>query len=169
MIWLVILFIGVPLIEIALFIQVGGLLTLWPTLGIVVATALLGSWLMRMQGLRAWTDIQRSLDRFEDPLGALAHGAMVLVAGVLLITPGFLTDTVGFALLVPRVRTALLRAVLARRAAATMRAQSTRARDTVIEAEFHEVTPPGDHQGPQPRKPSGDSDVPDTGRPPGRG
>ncbi len=112
--WLLAAFVLVPLIEIALFIQIGGWLTLWPTLGIVIATAAIGTWLVRQEGLRAVAEVRNSLERLHDPLAPLAHGAMILFAGALLLTPGFLTDGVGFALLVPAVRTALLRFALRR-------------------------------------------------------
>jgi len=106
--WLLALFIAVPLIEIALFIQVGGWLTLWPTLAIVVLTAIVGTWLVRLQGRVVMNDLRRSLNELNDPTAPLAHGAMILLSGALLLTPGFLTDGVGFALLIPRVRSALM-------------------------------------------------------------
>ncbi len=102
--WLVLAFIAVPLIEIALFIQVGGLIGVWPTLAIVVLTALLGTWLLRKQGSAALAELRRSFSQVEDPSEPLAHGAMILFAGALLLTPGFFTDAVGFALLTPHVR-----------------------------------------------------------------
>ena len=113
--WLFVIFVLVPLIEIALFIQVGGWLTLWPTLAIVVATAVAGTALVRRQGLQVLGQAQRALDELGDPLAPLAHGAMILFAGALLLTPGFLTDAVGFALLVPAVRVALLRWIIRNR------------------------------------------------------
>lgn len=99
-------FLLVPLIEIALFIQVGGAIGLWPTLGIVVLTAVLGTWLVRTQGALAMGQLRRSFSELDDPTEPLAHGAMILVAGALLLTPGFFTDAVGFALLMPPVRRA---------------------------------------------------------------
>lgn len=107
--WLFALFVAVPLIEIALFIQVGGLIGLWPTLGIVVATALAGTWLVRREGLKAMSELRRSLETLGDPGRPLADGAAILFAGALLLTPGFFTDTVGFLLLIPPVRAALFR------------------------------------------------------------
>lgn len=109
--WLLWLFIAVPIIEIALFIQVGGWIGLWPTLAIVISTAVLGTMLMRSQGARAWTEIQRSFAEFRDPTRPLAHGVMILVAGMLLLTPGFFTDAVGLALLVPGLRDLVMRQV----------------------------------------------------------
>ena len=82
--WLFLAFLLVPLIEIALFIQVGGLIGLWPTLAIVVITAIVGTALVRSQGLRALGDLQGSFSRLEDPTTPLAHGAMILLAGALL-------------------------------------------------------------------------------------
>ncbi len=104
--WLLIAFIAVPLIEIALFIQVGGFIGLWPTLLIVLVTAVLGSWLVRSQGAREISRLQGAFSDLCDPTEPLANGAMILFAGALLLTPGFFTDAVGFALLFPPFRTA---------------------------------------------------------------
>ncbi len=107
--WLFLLFVTIPIVEIALFIQVGGWLGLWPTLGIVILTAILGTVLVRAQGLAAMGQIKSNLNELRDPTEALAHGAMILASGLLLLTPGFFTDAVGFALLVPPVRLALFK------------------------------------------------------------
>ena len=104
--WLFLAFLAVPLIEIALFIQVGGAIGLWPTLGIVILTAILGTWLVRTQGALAMGNLRQSFSQLEDPSEPLAHGAMILVAGALLLTPGFFTDALGFALLTPPIRKA---------------------------------------------------------------
>ena len=106
--WLFVAFLLVPLIEIGLFIQIGGLIGLWPTLGIVILTAILGTYLVRSQGLMALNNLRGSFSRLEDPSEPLAHGAMILMAGALLLTPGFFTDAVGFALLAPPIRSALI-------------------------------------------------------------
>ncbi|MGY6409987.1 MAG: FxsA family protein [Alkalilacustris sp.] len=146
--WLFVIFVLVPLIEIALFIQVGGWLTLWPTLAIVVATAVVGTALVRRQGLQVLGQAQKALDELGDPLAPLAHGAMILFAGALLLTPGFLTDAVGFALLVPAVRVGLLRWIIRNRvhvhvmgARPGPRPRPT-GRDDVIEPDFRDETPP---------------------------
>ena len=107
--YLFLAFLLVPIIEIALFIQVGGLIGLWPTLAIVVLTAVLGTVLVRTQGRMALGNLQRSFAELDDPTEPLAHGAMILLSGVLLLTPGFFTDAIGFALLVPGVRVAVFR------------------------------------------------------------
>ncbi|KIC40932.1 exlusion protein FxsA [Ruegeria sp. ANG-S4] len=107
--YLFLAFLLVPIIEIALFIQVGGLIGLWPTLAIVVLTAVLGTVLVRTQGRMALANLQRSFAELDDPTEPLAHGAMILLSGALLLTPGFFTDAVGFALLIPGVRVAVFR------------------------------------------------------------
>ena len=101
---LVLLFIGIPLLEITLFIQVGGAIGLGWTLAIVVITAVLGAFMVRSQGARAMLELRSSFSELRDPTEQLAHGAMILFSGALLLTPGFFTDFVGFALLVPGVR-----------------------------------------------------------------
>ncbi len=104
--WLLIAFIAVPMIEIALFIQVGGFIGVWWTLLIVLVTAITGSYLVKNQGLREIANLQRSFSELDDPTEPLANGAMILFAGALLLTPGFFTDIVGLSLLVPAVRRA---------------------------------------------------------------
>ncbi|SFL04141.1 FxsA family protein [Shimia haliotis] len=105
--WLLLAFVAVPLIEIALFINVGGAIGLWPTLAIVVLTAFLGTWLVRTQGLMAIGNLQRSFAELDDPTEPLAHGAMILISGALLLTPGFFTDAIGFSLLIPAIRSSV--------------------------------------------------------------
>ena len=112
--WLLAIFILVPLVEIGLFIQIGGWLGLWPTLLIVVLTAMLGTYLVRQQGMAELQRLQSSLNDLRDPTGPLAHGAMILACGLLLLTPGFFTDAVGFALLVPGIREVVIRSVRSR-------------------------------------------------------
>ncbi|EKE74540.1 FxsA family protein [Celeribacter baekdonensis] len=107
--WLFALFVAVPIIEIALFIQVGGLIGLWPTLLIVVVTAILGTQLVRQQGALALSQLRQSFSELNDPSEPLAHGALILLSGALLLTPGFFTDTVGFLLLIPAFRSFVFR------------------------------------------------------------
>lgn len=106
--WLFALLVAVPIVEIALFIQVGGWIGLWPTLALVVLTAVAGAVLMRAQGRGALVELQSRLDRGGDPTGPMAHGALILFAGALLLTPGFFTDATGLLLLLPPVRSALI-------------------------------------------------------------
>jgi UPF0716 protein FxsA len=102
--WIFALFLVDPLIEIALFVTVGGWLTLWPTLAIVLGTGVLGVFVMRLQGLRAMSDMQIAMKTMQNPMSPMANSAMIMVAGILLILPGFLTDTLGLLLLIPFVR-----------------------------------------------------------------
>jgi UPF0716 protein FxsA len=144
------IFVAVPLIEIALFIQIGGLIGLWPTLGIVILTAALGTWLVRSQGAAEMSRLRRSFDRLDDPTEPLAHGAMILFSGALLLTPGFFTDAVGFALLVPGVRRAAFRELRKRvsvqgfgrpGADPGRPPRQPRQGDRVIDADYEDVTP----------------------------
>lgn len=98
------LFIAVPVIEIALFIEIGGWIGLWPTIGIVVVTAFAGTSLLRLQGLAVLRRVQESAARNELPVAEVFDGLCLLVAGVMLLTPGFFTDAVGFLLFVPLFR-----------------------------------------------------------------
>ncbi|MFV0409674.1 MAG: FxsA family protein [Paracoccus sp. (in: a-proteobacteria)] len=106
---LLILFILIPLIEIALFILVGGWIGLWPTIGLVILSAVLGIAVIRGRGRRSMMELQESYRTFADPTKPLAHGAITMFAGMLLILPGFFTDTIGLLLLIPGVRNGLLR------------------------------------------------------------
>ena len=109
--WLLIAFIAVPIIEIALFIQIGGFLGLLPTLAVVVLTAIFGTYLVRAQGLSVLSQLQSRLSEMNDPSEPLAHGAMILFSGALLLTPGFFTDFIGFLLLIPSVRATVFQKV----------------------------------------------------------
>ncbi len=106
---LFLLFLLVPLIEIALFIQVGGFIGLFPTLAIVILTAVAGTFLIRSQGTAVMMQLRETMEDMRDPTEPLAHGAMVLFAGALLLTPGFFTDAVGLSLMVPGVRGKIFR------------------------------------------------------------
>jgi UPF0716 protein FxsA len=151
--WLLIAFIAVPLIEIALFIQVGGAIGLWPTLLIVLITAILGTFLVRQQGLMAMNQLRSRLGNLSDPTDALAHGAMILFSGALLLTPGFFTDAVGFALLVPAVRDALTKYLRQKVKVQSFgfppQHQGDPRDDSIIDAEYEEIDPePRRTQGP---------------------
>ena len=106
--FMLIIFIAIPIIEIALFIQVGGAIGLYPTLAIVLLTAILGTTLLKSQGLSALGTLQNSLQLGQNPMKQIIHGAMILISGVFLLTPGFFTDAFGILLLVPRFRSFLI-------------------------------------------------------------
>ncbi|MEL6914360.1 MAG: FxsA family protein [Pseudomonadota bacterium] len=140
--WLLIAFLAVPLIEIGLFVEVGGWIGLWPTLGIVVLTALIGTLLVRQQGLAAIGNVQRSFNELSDPTEPLAHGAMILISAALLLTPGFFTDAIGFALLVPGVRRLVIERVRHRIIVQRARSRPQRpAQETIIEGEYESAEP----------------------------
>lgn len=103
------LFILLPLAELALLIQVGQWIGVAWTIALVAGTGLLGATLARRQGLRAWIAIHRELAEGRMPASTLVDGLLILVGGIVLLTPGILTDLCGFALLVPFSRRALRR------------------------------------------------------------
>lgn len=111
---LVILFICVPIIEIALFIQVGGLIGLWPTIAIVLLTAFVGASLVRSQGIQTLMSVQSRLQQGELPAQQIIEGVMLAVAGVLLLTPGFMTDALGMLVLLPAPRAWLAKQAMQR-------------------------------------------------------
>lgn len=108
---LFLLFIIIPIIEIAVLMQVGALLGLWPTIGIVIGSAWLGAKYVRQQGLATMQSVQTKMAQGEMPSSEIVTGMLLLVAGVLLVTPGFVTDIFGLSLLIPAVRAALSGAV----------------------------------------------------------
>lgn len=101
---LFILFVVVPILEIAAFIQIGSLIGLWPTLGSIVLTAVIGAFLVRQQGFKVINDARMQSARNEIPVTPVIHGVFIFAAGLLLLTPGFVTDTIGFIFLIPPFR-----------------------------------------------------------------
>ncbi|EAQ52494.1 MULTISPECIES: FxsA family protein [Vibrio] len=101
---LLLLFIFVPIIEIGLFIQVGGFLGLWLTIALVLITAFVGASLVRSQGIQTLMSVQGRLQQGEMPAQQILEGVMLAVAGVLLLTPGFMTDALGMLVLLPAPR-----------------------------------------------------------------
>lgn len=97
-------FIIIPILEIAVFIHVGGKIGLWNTVLLIVLTAIMGTWLLRSQGLAMLQRAQESLARLVFPIVEVFDGLCLIIAGVLLLTPGFVTDIVGFLLFLPFVR-----------------------------------------------------------------
>lgn len=151
---LLLIFIAVPILEIFLFLQVGGAIGTWPTIAIVIVTAIIGTYLVRTQGQQTMTSLKSSMSQMQDPTNHIAHGAMILAAGLLLLTPGFFTDAIGFLLLMPPVRDRIAQRVRARiipmGGMGGMGGQPGR-RDDVVEGEFVDVTPEG--QEPDPNAP----------------
>ncbi len=109
------LFLAVPIAEMYVLIQVGSQIGALATIGLVVLTAVVGAALMRSQGMATMNNIQMSMAQGKMPAMELAEGAAILFAGALLLTPGFITDTLGFLCLTPIVRQGLIRKVIASR------------------------------------------------------
>ena len=123
-----IIFMLVPIIEMWILIEVGGWIGALPTIGLVVLTATLGLSLLKRQGLSTLMSARRKMDEGSIPASELVSGVMIGVGGALLLTPGFVTDAIGFALLMPQARQWLLIKLI------------DRYRDKiVIEGEFHRV------------------------------
>ncbi len=158
---LLLMFIGVPILEIAVFIQAGEVIGLWPTLATVVVTAIIGTALLRAQGLATLARARQSLDQGKMPVEEIYVGLCLLVAGLLLLTPGFVTDSVGFLLFLPPFRRAagrFLMSLLARhgttrvwvdgRATANPRRGRGRGRRDAIDVDFTDLDPPNKGDGP---------------------
>jgi len=142
-------FIVVPLLEIFAFIEVGSAIGALPTLALIVLTAVAGAFLVRWQGLKVAMDARQSMARDELPVAAVVHGVLLLFAGILLLTPGFVTDTAGFLLLVPGLRSLLVTRILGWLEVRTKtRTRSDRRRPAVIEGEAIEIDSDGDLPGP---------------------
>jgi UPF0716 protein FxsA len=102
-------FVGVPLLELYLLIRVGSEIGALPTIGLSILTAILGSWLVRVQGFSVLLRVRGMLDRGEVPALEVLDGALLLIAGVMLLLPGFITDALGFLLLIPPLRRFVIR------------------------------------------------------------
>ena len=108
---LFVLFIIIPVIEIFVLMQVGAVLGVWPTIGMVIFTAWLGAKYVRQQGLATLNSVQSKMAQGQMPSDEIVTGVMLLVAGVLLVTPGFVTDFFGLSLLIPAVRQSIVGSV----------------------------------------------------------
>jgi UPF0716 protein FxsA len=112
-IFLALLFILLPIAELYVIIQVGDLIGIWPTLGLLLIDGLLGAWLLRSQGRSAWRRFQEALARTRMPVKEVYDGAAIIFGAALLMTPGFITDVFGFLLLIPPTRAALRQLLVA--------------------------------------------------------
>lgn len=111
---LLLLFIGLPAIELALLIEVGRHIGTLPTLGLIAITGAIGAALARAQGLRVLEEVRRELEAGRLPAGPLVDGVLILLAAAVLVTPGILTDVFGFLCLVPGVRSVIKRKMIGR-------------------------------------------------------
>lgn len=134
---LLLLFFLVPLAEIYLLIEIGGVIGVGWTIFCVVFTAVLGAFLVRAQGFSTVNRIRAQLDQGQLPAVEMIEGLLLLVAGALLLTPGFFTDAVGFVFLTPPLRRLAVAYVLARTAAPSgSEGSSGQGRGRTIEGEY---------------------------------
>lgn len=110
---LLLLFTVVPALELILLIQLGRLVGFWPTAALVLGTGIVGAWLARREGMKVLRAVNAEMAAGRMPTDQLLDGLLILIAGAVLLTPGLLTDTAGFVLLVPPSRR-LIRRVLSR-------------------------------------------------------
>ncbi len=143
-------FVVVPLVEIYVVIQVGQTIGPWWTIGLLILDSMLGAWLVKREGRRAWQALRTSLSTRRPPAKELADGALILIGGTLLLTPGFATDVVGFLMVLPFTRPIFRRllsaylgsritvAVAGRAAAGRSSSPGPTAGDTVVRGEVVE-------------------------------
>jgi UPF0716 protein FxsA len=144
---LLLIIVGVPIIELILLIEVGGQIGALYTVGLVIVTAAIGVTLVRLQGLSAMARAQASLDENKLPVGEAVDGVFLLIAGGMLLFPGFISDTIGLLLLIPIVRRGLGVAIW--RGLAARGVVRWGSGEGVIDGEFEDVS---DH----PEPPQGD-------------
>lgn len=152
--WVFLAILAVPLIEIGLFVTLGGAIGLWPTLAWVLLSAGLGLFVLRRVATDGVLTLRQDITAMGDPLSPLAQRAMLVMAGILLLLPGFLTDVLGLLLLLKPVRTLLIGLAARRMKIVPMRGSARPPKQTdVIEGDWREV----DDASPAPRrdKPSG--------------
>lgn len=146
---LFLLFIFVPLAEIGVFIRVGGAIGLFPTLALCVLTAIVGTLCIRFQGFKLVNEARAQLEAGEAPVFEVVSGACLVVAGLMLLTPGFVTDAVGFLLLLPPARRLIFDRFVAKRMATVAggrpggkqpgHGRPGQGQPEVLEGEFEEV------------------------------
>lgn len=149
---LLLLFTVVPFVELALLVWLGGRIGFWPTVGLIAATAVLGSYLAHREGLSVLARFRERMGTGEMPGSELTDGLIIIVSGALLLTPGVLTDVVGFVGLLPPSR-AVIRRALTRRFQRGIASRTHvamwppappdpgAARDDVLDAEFEDLPP----------------------------
>ena len=101
---LLLAFIVVPLVEIYVIIQIGQVIGAWWTIALLIADSILGSWLVKREGARAWRALRVALEQGRMPTRELADGMLILVGGILMLTPGFVLDIVGILCILPVTR-----------------------------------------------------------------
>jgi len=132
-------FLIIPFIEIYLLLQIGGIVGPLPTITLVVTTAIIGASLLRRQGLATWQRFQDNVAKGTLPAYEMVEGPILLVGGALLLTPGFFTDMIGFACLIPPARRKIAQYIIEKRLvqAGMSPEHKTKAQPDVIEGEFN--------------------------------
>ena len=140
--WILTAFIIVPIAEIAVFVEIGQQWGLWPTIGAVFATAVAGSILIRRQGVAVFRQVQHEMRAGRLPTRQIFDGLCLLIAGALLLTPGFITDSLGFLLLVPLARHFLMSYIASRihLPASSINVANPNLNGQAIDGEFTDVT-----------------------------
>lgn len=99
------LLLAVPIVELIVIIKVGGVIGFWPTLALLIGVSIAGTMLLKREGMATWQRLQTALQRGEMPTEEVTDGALILLGGALLLTPGFVTDIVGLGMIFPPTRT----------------------------------------------------------------
>ncbi len=139
------LFIGIPLVEIYLLIEVGGIIGAFPTVLMVVFTAVLGVTLIRIQGFSTLQKAQMNMNQGQLPAIEMLEGVMLFFAAICLLMPGFFTDTIGFLLLIPPLRRGLAKQIIASSLLRT-RVSGFRSQGDYFEGEYEDLTPEQQHE-----------------------
>ncbi len=132
-------FLIVPFIEIYLLLQIGGIVGVFPTIALVVLTAIIGASLLRQQGMATWQRFQDNLQKGAIPAFEMVEGPILLVGGALLLTPGFFTDIIGFACLIPQARKKIAQYIIEKRmvqAGVSPQQQKPSVQPDVIEGDY---------------------------------
>lgn len=136
---LFLLFILVPIVELAVIIQVGSWIGVWPTIALLIAVSVLGTWLVRREGMRAWSALRMALAHGRVPTTEVVDGALVLFGGAMLLTPGFISDLLGLTLVFPPTRRAIAGVVRNQARGRLLGAVAGAGRRTTTDAQVVEV------------------------------
>ncbi len=131
-------FLIIPFVEIYLLLQIGGIVGVLPTIVLVVSTAIIGVALLKRQGLATWQRFQSNMSQGQLPAIEIMEAVALLIGGALLLTPGFFTDIIGFACLIPAIRQKIVLAIIAKRGQTTGHTDNhhTTSTENIIEGEF---------------------------------
>ena len=135
---LLIIFIVIPVIEISLFIEIGSFIGSFNTILLIFTTALIGVYFVRQQGISTYSKLYNQLQNQEAPIQTMFEGLVILISGILLITPGFFTDALGFLGLIPLIRVILIK-IVANSVLSRYGMKNQNPNDVSIEGDFEEI------------------------------